>query len=262
MKKARDPNAPPAWTKKTLAACIDRFFEENCPGLGGALTREPVVKAILALIDTHLLPADRLRPGQMLWFAVDENETAGYGKPLERSKMRPVILDLIDMGDVDDYLAGIPKRQRQTKTAVRLFSQAKDQGGVLTHADVAAMMRLAPGTISRYIVDFERENNTPVPRRGNIHDMGPTLTHKRIICQKHFVEGKTIGQTARETRHSPAAVTRYTHDFKRVRACLVEDWNLEKTAFATGLSKRLVNEYFDILKEKNNATKTDDDLPF
>jgi len=38
------------------------------------------------------------------------------------------------------------------------------------------------------------------------------LTHKRIICEKHFLEGKSVQQTARETYRSPQAVIRYAND--------------------------------------------------
>jgi len=258
MKKQKDPHAPPAWSRKTLSAVLDHFLAENCPGLGGALTRNPVVKRIIEIVDECLPATERLRPGQMTWLAVAEDETAGYGKRLEHCRLKPVIVDLINMDDLDHYLAGLSKRERQTKVAVRLFSQAKAQGGVLTHADVAAMMRLAPGTISRYILEYERVNKAMVPRRGNIHDMGPTLTHKRVICRKHCAEGKTIEQTARETHHSSASVTRYVNDFKRVQACLKANWMPSQAAFATGLSLRLVGEYLELLNEGKNKEEKND----
>jgi hypothetical protein len=195
-----------------------------------------------------------MQMGQMLWYAVDEKEKSGYGKSLDKCKQRPVVLDIIHETDIDDILKGIKKRERQKKVAVRLFRQSYEQKGVLTHADVGAIMRLAPGTVCKYIVEYEKETGAMVPRRGNIHDMGPTLTHKKIICQKVFGEGKSVEQTARETYHSPAAVVRYTNDFKRVRECLKERMSPKKIAFATGLSLSLTNQYVDMLK--------DDELPF
>jgi len=53
------------------------------------------------------------------------------------------------------------------------------QKGVLTHADVGAILRLSSGTISRYVREYEKETGEIVPRRCNIHDMGLTLTHKK-----------------------------------------------------------------------------------
>ena len=58
-----------------------------------------------------------------------------------------------------------------------------------------------------------------------------------------------------ETHHSPEAVTRYVHDFKRVHLCLKEGMEFGKIPVATGLSKGLVNQYVDIIddwKESSN----------
>jgi len=43
-------------------------------------------------------------------------------------------------------------------------------------------------------------------RRGAIHDMGPSLTHKRIIIHKLFIDHHTVEQAARDTNHSFEAV--------------------------------------------------------
>jgi len=251
--KTTSPVTPP-YEKKGFKAALNIFLAEQVPQLGGDLTRRPIVDHIYQLVQEFFPPTENMQMGQMLWYAVDEKEKAGYGKSLDKCKQRPVILDIIHETDIDDILNGIKKRERQKKVAVRLFKQAYEQKGVLTHADVGSIMRLAPGTVSRYIVEYEKVSSKTVPRRGNIHDMGPTLTHKKIICQKIFGEGKSVEQTARETYHSPAAVVRYANDFKRVRECLKERWSPKKIAFATGLSLSLTNEYVDLLK--------DGELPF
>ncbi len=68
--------------------------------------------------------------GQMIWYAVDEAEKAGYGKSLQYSKLCSVILDVIHEIDIEDVLKGIRKRERQKKVAVRLFTQSYEQKGV------------------------------------------------------------------------------------------------------------------------------------
>ncbi len=167
-----------------------------------------------------------MRPGQTLWYAVDVKENSGYGKKIEESKIVPVILDLINEDDIERYTQKISKRKRQIEVAVRLHNQAYTQGAVMTYADTAAVMRLSAGTVGSYIREYEKETGKMVPGRGNIHNMRPTLTHKRDICIKHLWEGKGVEQTARETLHSPSAVVRYANDFKRVYTCLKEGWNL------------------------------------
>lgn len=242
----------PAWERKTLEGILCHFLEQNCPQLGGRLTVKPVVKELIRLFDEFCPPIDRLKMGQVVWYAVDVNETSGYGKSIDKCKLNAVVLDLINLSDIDDLLAGVNKRERQKKVAARLFEQAYEQGSVLTSSDVAAIMRLAPGTVGKYVREAEKERGKPIPRRGNVHDMGPTLTHKRIICIKCLKEGKTVEITASETNHSPEAVTRYINDFKRVQACLSSGWEIEKISYATGLSKSLTQEYVNLINEERS----------
>ena len=235
------------YLKKGFKSALDYFFAENLPQLGGSLTRTPVVEKIYEMVESYFPATDRLKMGQMIWYAVDEGEKAGYGKSLQQSKLRPVILDVIHETDIEDILKGVKNRERQKKVLVRLFKQSYEQKGVLTNADAASILRLSMVTISKYIQEYEKETGRIVPRRGTIHDMGRTLTHKKIICQKHFAEGKTVEQTAKETYHSPQAVVRYTNDFKRVRECLKEGWNIQRIAYTTGLSKSLTREYVEMI---------------
>ena len=240
-------------SRKDFRAALTYFFKENVSALDKELICKPVVDEVIKLIDKYMPSTERLRPGQILWYAVDKTETAGYGKRIEDCKITPVMLDLINDDDIEDFMGKVPKRIRQQKVAVRLHNQAYQQGGVFTYADTAAIMRLSPGTIGKYIRDYEKEHNVSVPRRGNIHDMGRTLTHKRIICVKHLMEGKTIETTASETNHSTNAVVRYTNDFKRVHICLKDGWEYSKIAQATGMSQSLVKEYVDLINNNGNV---------
>lgn len=254
MKSSLLTDTAQPYEKKGFKAALNVFLTEQVPQLGGDLTRKPVVDHITAMVEQYYPSTERMKMGQMLWYAVDKNETAGYGKSIEKCRQQPVILDVLHDSDIEDLLQGVKKRKRQQKVAVRLFEQAYKQGGVLTLADVGSILRLAPATVSSYIVEYEKEAEKVVPRRGTIHDMGPTLTHKRIICTKLFAEGKTVEQTARETNHSAAAVVRYGNDFRRVRECLKANWDVQKISFATGISESVTNQYVDMLNS--------DELPF
>lgn len=238
--------------RKDFKAALGHFFKENIPALSKDLICQPVVNEVVKLVDEFYPNTTHMRPGQVLWYAVDKHETSGYGKRIENCAIKPVILNLISDQDIEDYIAKVPKRLRQRAVAVRLHKEAYEQGAVMTYADTAAIMRLSPNTIGRYIRDFEKETNKIVPRRGNVHDMGPTLTHKRMICIKHLIEGKSVEQTCRETNHSPEAVTRYTNDFRRVQVCLEEAWPVDKISQATGMTQSLIQQYVDIMEEQNN----------
>ena len=133
------------------------------------------------------------------------------------------------------------------------------------------MMRLSPATISKYVREWEKQYNTLIPRRGTIHDMGRSITHKKQICYKVIVEGKSIEQTARESDHSPEAITRYVKDYKRILACISRGLTPKDTAFVAKVSEKLVYEYVnlvlenqvDIEKQKMLNGEVDyDDIPF
>ena len=60
--------------RKTFAAALSQFFEEQCPQMGGQLTRDMLVKNIQQLIEKFYPPNTHLRMGQVMWPAVDEHE--------------------------------------------------------------------------------------------------------------------------------------------------------------------------------------------
>ena len=88
-----------------------------------------------------------------------------------------------------------------------------------------------------------------VPRRGTIHDMGRSVTHKAIICYKRLVEKKPTSQVAEETYHSEDEVEYYVQCFRRVQLCHDSGMSKEDTARATGHSLPLVQQYLDLLEQ-------------
>ena len=235
--------------KKTFASALSQFFEQQCPELGGQLTREVLVKKIQELVEQFYPPNTHLCMGQVMWPVVDENETAAYGKTIEKTRLKPVFVDMIATEDIEAILKGEKRKTIRQRATVRLFNQAKEQSAVFTGTDVATMMRLSPATISGYVRHWEKENKIIVPRRGTIHDMGRSVTHKRQICRKVVLEGKSIETVAQETGHSPEAITRYVKDYKRILTCLHQGLTPKDTAFVAKISESLVYEYMNLIQE-------------
>lgn len=238
--------------RKTFRAALAAELVKHIPSLG-PLTSQALADHLDRLIQEHFPPTERLRMGQVLWLAVARNETAAYGKTIERTRVQPVLLSLFTAQDLEDYFQGMSWKERRKKVALRLFHQAYEQGGVLTRADVAALMGLDTSTISDYVREYELETHKLVPRRGTIHDLGPSLTHKRQICYQVIVQGRSIEETARNTHHSPEAVTRYVRDYRRIFHCLQSGLSISETAFVAKLPKRLVQEYADLQREHARA---------
>lgn len=236
--------------KKTPKAIFMQFFEKEFPQMG-ELSRGVVVDKLFELIQQCFPSNKHMKMGQMMWFAVDTNETSGYGKPIEKNKLKPVFLDVVTEGDIISTIQGTKKKDIRKDIEVRLFEQSHEQKAELSYTDVATIMNLSPGTIARHIREYEKESGKLVPRRGTIHDIGPSLTHKKTICYKFIVEGKSVEQVAKETNHSPEAITRYVKDYKRISACLAQNLSDEMTSYVTKTSKKLIAEYKALIEENN-----------
>jgi hypothetical protein len=256
MKKHIDANAavfnPQA--HKTFSGALESFFSLECPQLGGFRTRQVLVKSILDMVYKFYPETSHMRPGQVVWPTVHRDEFASYGKSIKQTKLQTVVLDLIGQKDAENRSKGQKLRVMKKEAIARICKQAYEQEGCLTGAELSILLKISPSTVSKYIKEWELENNEVLPRRGSIHDMGPTLTHKRIIIQKLFIEQKTVQQVSRETCHSLGAIQRYISTFKQVLLCKQKGMTKEEIAFAVGRTARLIKEYeaiIDEYREKN-----------
>ena len=186
--------------------------------------------------------------GQALWTAVAVDDPPARGKRIEDTRLVPVILDVVTAEDIDESVTTGLHVRRRPHRLVRLFRQAYEQGAVLGLHDVSLLTNLAINTVSRIVTTHERRTGETVPRRGTIHDMGRSVTHKAVICYKRLVERKPTSQVAQETFHSPDDVEYYVQTFRRIQLCRDSGMSVEDTAHATGHSLFLVREYLDLMK--------------
>ena len=104
--------------------------------------------------------------------------------------------------------------------------------------------------VAEIIREYEAETGEIVPRCGNFHDMGRTLSHKRIIYRKAYLEAKLTPQIAQEAFHSTVAVDNYILDFARSYfAAFQRVMTIEETAFAIQRPHCLVEEYAKLIEE-------------
>jgi len=234
---------------KSFPGALNAFFSNECPQLGGQRTRQVLVQSIVQMIGRFYPQSTHLRPGQTPWVTVDKDEKSSYGKPMSETRLTSVVLDLIPANEATERKDGKKLREIKKAAVARVFTQAYEQGGCLTNVETALLLKLSPSTVSKYTREWELENNTLLPRRGTIHDMGPTLTHKKEIIERLFLQGKSVEQVMRETYHSAEAITRYIVAFKQVLLCHRKGLSTEEIAFAVKMSKRLVEEYQRLIAE-------------
>lgn len=235
---------------KTLRQCLIDFVSREFPRLGGPWITELFADKVLELIDRYWLAKERLKPGQTVWHAVAIDERPSYRKTMRETRQVPVVITVVDQQDIADLRRGAARRQVLKKALVRAANDAYAQGGVLTMVDLSLLFHDSDDRVGHLIREHERETGEMVPRRGNVHDLGRTVSHKAIICRKAFVEGKPTHVIARETFHSPEAVDRYLLDFARVHFAIVQhQMTVEQAAFAIQCSLGLVKEYVRLIEE-------------
>jgi hypothetical protein len=234
---------------KTFETAVSNLLSTEFPKIGGPRVIELLVKELKSIVETYYPPITNLRMGQMLWFAVAKDETVGIGKSMEKLRLQPVVLSVITHEDIQKMANGLPIREVRKDAVARILLEADEQDGTLAESDLALIYSCTNGTISKYIIEYEREHDMVLPRRGTVHDLGRSVSHKSDICRKSVVNKKAPPDIARETYHSTEAVDRYLNDFERVQFCLKKGMSVEGTSFATGMSRSLVIEYVDLVNE-------------
>jgi hypothetical protein len=244
---------------KTFPVALAQWIAQEFPHLGGPKVRDLFVAEVTRLVDRFYPPPERLRPGQTVWLAVDKRDWPHDHRTLAETRLIPVVLTLVAPEDIRALVQGVNRTHVSQQVVVRLHREADAQGGVLAEADTALLLAYSLGRISELIRTYETRTGEVVPRRGTVHDLGPSLTHKALIARKALRECKSTAQVASETCHTAESVDRYLLDLMRCYICLKRaHQSLEQAAFATGLSVRLVAEYAALIDELG---LTDDNLP-
>jgi hypothetical protein len=228
-----------------LKGILDNFFKNEFPKLIGPILRDKLTDELINILDKMLPLKDHLKPGQVIWNAVDIRTRADSQHP----KFVPVILTLISEEDIEKLTNGTTMSVIRDQAIARLHHEAYSQGGLLSMRDIGLLTWRYGGTISQYRITYEKEQDVILPNTGTLQDMGSCISHKAIIIKKLIIDKKDPITVAKETNHSIYAVERYLKDFYRVRYCYDDNKDIEFTSLATGLNKFVVKQYFEILNE-------------
>lgn len=234
--------------EKSLKNALAYRISQDFPRVGGERIRQLCADIILEVVNQHLRPREHLQHGQILWMAVSLNDPPSRKKRIRDTHQLPVVLDLSTNDDLQALLDRVKPQERLRRKAIRLCTQAHEQGALLSNSDLAELLNRSDSHLASVLTTHERSSQQLVPRRATLHDFGSGQTHKAIICRKH-AEGKTADQIARETHHSLEAVDRYLADFDRVRQCQQLGMTPEQIAFTLQHSRHLVQQYLQLLKE-------------
>jgi len=211
----------------------------------GPVTAANVADELIRIFEENVPQQNRLKHGQMLWNALDKN-TRGDSK---NRKYKSVVLSVVTDEEVALFEQGKSIREIRQQVIARIMKEAYQQGGILSTRDVGLILANNSSAISQDRSGYETEHQTVLPHPGVLHDMGSTVTHKRMIVYKYVIEKKATNIIALETNHSQQAVDHYIRDYNRVKTLLEDHKDLDFIHLATRIAKPVILQYQAIFNQ-------------
>lgn len=233
-----------------LKPVIMNFFSREFPKLFGPIIREKLADELITLFESNCPDVKRLKPGQLLWNALDKN-TRG-DSPLRRYV--PVVLSIVTENDILQLENGILPSVIAKNTIARIIKQAYQQGGILSTRDVALITLRYSGTVSQLRLSYEKEHNCVLPHTGVLHDMGSSISHKTTIINKVVIQKKDPATAARECNHSQKAADHYLKDYNRVKTVFEQNQDIQYIHQVTGIAQHVVKKYINILQNEKELS--------
>ena len=110
-----------------LNSAIARFFKEQLPSVAGPELRKILAAKLIELFHTFAPENTRLKPGQVLWLAVDKDTRADSS----RVRYLPVVLTLVHQDEVELLANGIKRPPALLPNAIaRMCDEAHKQGAL------------------------------------------------------------------------------------------------------------------------------------
>ena len=107
---------------------IMNFLARECPRFFGPTMREKLTDEIIRIFEAIAPEHSRMKPGQVLWNALDQNTR---GDSPSRRYM-PVVLTLICEEDIEQLTQDMPMKEVAQNSVARMTREAYEQGGILS----------------------------------------------------------------------------------------------------------------------------------
>jgi DNA-binding CsgD family transcriptional regulator len=229
---------------RTFKTGVIQLLEQEYKILGSHKVISLIAEDIEQL-HRHFYPeASSKEPGVIQWVTTSvENKKSQLGKEVEKTVT--VDLPYFTREDIQLQKEGITKKEHDLIRLGRLTKVAFSQGGLLTQGELAVILNLSIGTVSRKIREYQKKNKEMLPIKGYFFDLGRGTTHKGIIIEL-YEEGFSPPDIAKRVYHSLEAVDRYIKDYERVKFLLRQGLNKTEICKAIGKGKNLVGEYIEI----------------
>lgn len=192
----------------------------------------------------------------------DDGQRPNYGKKTEDYNSVTVVLPLVTEEDVENriyYRNGNKNsnykhcRKREIQTMIRLLESAKEQGGLLSGAELSVLLNRGLNTIQKYLKAYINETGKIPPLKGYVMDMGSLPTHKAIIISL-YEQGMSPADIVLKTSHSQDAVDRYIKQYEQIRKLIKRGLTETEIKDITRRSIKVVREYIALYQDLHNNT--------
>lgn len=263
--QANNRNNYESLQKRDFRHAIIRLLERDYKLLGSRRVLGMLANDIVELQREFFPDLSRCAPGTIVWRTTDARcGKPSYGTRTEDVPVKTVFLPLVTEEDIEVRLQrfwGKGKVQKQFERDVdvvaRLVKSAHAQGGLLSQAEVSALINRGLGTVSRYIQRYHETHEDILPTKGIMLDQGSRPTHKAMIIALHE-QGHDEVAISRKTQHSLEAVGRYLRAYRNIKLLMKKGLDETEMLQATGLGRRMVNEYAKIVRYHHPRLKPEE----
>lgn len=234
---------------RLFESALSRLLSQSIPQLGPELITV-LGKHIMTLFNEFMHTKDRVKPGQMVWVAVDKNTRADS----KHVKYIPTVLTLVNKNEIIDLVKGNSNGAPQRllpDTIARLCNEAHGQGALLSMRDIALILKRSSGDISIARKKYEEHNDVVLPTPASLQDMGSGVTHKTMIIRKVLIEKKDMAKVRSETKHTQWAIDRYLKEYHRIEILLNDSKSIDYISKVTNIRPYVVKQYKEIYQEIN-----------
>jgi len=244
--------------KRDFKTALIRLLEQEYKILGSRRIIVMLADDLEQLHQEYFPERNRLAFGDLVWQTTkDDGQRQSYGKRTEDYAVQTVILPLVRKEDVEErifYRRGVKNdkwrriEEREMARLVRLVKSARDQGGLLSGAEVAMMMNLSLTTVGKYLRRYYEQHKEVLPMKGYVLDQGSNPTHKGIIIEL-YEQGISPGDIVLKTSHSQQAVDHYIKGYDQVLALVKKRQDAIAISQITGRTINVVRQYLRLVKD-------------
>jgi len=250
--------------KRDFKTALIRLLESEYKILGSHKVLAMLADDIEQLHQEYFPRKNRLQRGDVVWQTTkNDGQRHSYGKKTEEYAVQTVILPLVRAEDVErriyfrkgDRNSNYRHREaRDIDLMVRLLKSAKEQGGLLSGAELSVLMNRTTSTIGKYLKAYFEKTGEILPMKGYVLDQGSNPTHKGVIISL-YEQGVSPAQIVLKTGHSQNAVDRYIKAYDQVLQLAKKKHDAVSISQITGRTINTINQYVRLANDFHPAIK-------